>query len=327
MHATPEVLSSHLLAGADSPCSPFAAPRGLARRRLLLGGVLRFSLAPAFGVLAPHVRAAAASSTEASEQSRMPWRPMLAQEASADIDPSAYLVSEKLDGVRALWDGQRLWFRSGLPIKAPPIFLAQLPPLGLDGELWLARGQFEALVGTVRRAEPDAQAWSGVRFMAFDMPQAPGSFAERAATLYSLGQRHSRPAWAVVPQRTVATRSALQSWLSQVVTGGGEGLMLHRADAPWRGGRSDVLLKLKPQADAEAQVVGYEAGRGRHAGRLGALRVRTGDGVEFKLGTGFSDAQREQPPALGSWVTYTYRGLTEAGVPRFAAFHRVRPGV
>ena len=249
------------------------------------------------------------------------------QEAAADIDPGPYLVSEKLDGVRALWDGQRLFFRSGLPISAPAPFLAQLPPVGLDGELWLARGQFETLVGTVRRAEPDAQAWAGVRFMAFDMPQAAGVFGQRVAALQVLEQRQARPAWAVVPQRAVATRAALQAWLEQVVAGGGEGLMLHRTNALWQGGRSEVLLKLKPQADAEAQVVGHVPGQGRHAGRLGALRLRTAQGIEFKLGTGFSDAQREQPPAVGSWVTYTYRGLTEAGVPRFAAFQRLRPNL
>ncbi len=323
MPATPAPLST-----AVTPCGRLAADAGNPSRRTLLAWGLRCSLAPvAAGLLAHRAVAAAASPAAAAEPPRMPWRPMLAQEAPADIDPGPYLVSEKLDGVRALWDGQRLWFRSGLPITAPAAFLAQLPPVGLDGELWLARGQFETLVGTVRRAVPDAQAWAGVRFMAFDMPQAAGVFGERAAALHTLGQRHARPGWAVVPQRPVVSRAALQLWLEQVVAAGGEGLMLHRAHALWQGGRSDVLLKLKPLADAEAQVVAHVPGQGRHAGRLGALRVRTAQGIEFKLGTGFSDAQREQPPALGSWVTYTYRGLTEAGVPRFAAFQRVRPAV
>lgn len=263
----------------------------------------------------------------AADNARMPWQPMLATEADAGIDPQGYLVSEKLDGVRALWDGQRLWFRSGLPIVAPASFLAQLPAVGLDGELWLGRGQFENLVGTVRRLLPDEKAWAGVRFMAFDMPGEPGPFAQRAAVMATLGLRHSRPAFDVLPQRRVATAALLSAWLQQVVAAQGEGLMLHRADAPWRGGRSDALLKLKPLADAEAQVVAHLPGLGRHAGRLGALRVRTAAGVEFKLGTGFSDAQRDQPPPLGGWVTYTFRGLTDAGVPRFAAFLRVRSAV
>ena len=254
----------------------------------------------------------------------MPWQPMLAKDALPGADPAGFLVSEKLDGVRALWDGRALWFRSGLAIAAPADFLAQLPPAAMDGELWLGRGQFETLVGTVRRSSPMAGAWQGVRFMAFDMPLQPGPFAERAAVLAVLSQRQDNPAWAAVPQQRVANAPALQALLAQTVQAGGEGLMLHRASALWQAGRSDALLKFKPLADAEAQVLAHVPGQGRHAGRVGALRVRTPDGLEFKLGTGLTDAQRERPPALGSWVTYTYRGITDAGLPRFASFLRVR---
>lgn len=84
-------------------------------------------------------------------------------------------------------------------------------------------------------------------------------------------------------------------------------------------------MKLKPQQDEDAVVIGHLPGRGRHAGRLGALQLRRADGLVFQLGTGFSDAQRSSPPPLGSTVTYTYRGLTPGGAPRFASFLRVRP--
>ncbi len=302
--------------------TPAPTPAPIAARRRFLLSCAGACTAP---VLAAHASPARAKAAPSS--SRMPWLAMLALEADPDINPQGYLVSEKLDGVRALWDGQRLWFRSGLPITAPAAFLAQMPPFSLDGELWLGRAQFERLVGTVRRAVPDLQAWAGVRYMAFDIPRVPGPFAQRAATLAALGHTAIRPAWGVVPQRRVASTAALKDWLAQVVAAQGEGLMLHRADALWHGGRSEALLKLKLQADAEAQVVAHVAGQGRHTGRLGALRVRTAQGLEFKLGTGFSDAQRDQPPPLGSWVTYTYRGLTDGGLPRFAAFLRERPAV
>jgi DNA ligase-1 len=101
---------------------------------------------------------------------------------------------------------------------------------------------------------------------------------------------------------------------------------LHRADAPYLTGRSAVLLKVKPLHDAEAQVIGYVAGRGKHKGRLGALRVRNEHGVEFLIGTGLSDAQREDPPPIGAHLTYTHRGYTEGSVPRFASFLRFHPG-
>jgi DNA ligase 1 len=105
---------------------------------------------------------------------------------------------------------------------------------------------------------------------------------------------------------------------------GGEGLMLHRAEARYETGRSRALLKLKPLHDAEATVTGHIAGKGRHEGRMGALRMRTPEGREFLLGTGFSDAQRDDPPPVGSMLTYSYRGRTDAGLPRFASFVRLR---
>ncbi len=253
---------------------------------------------------------------------------MTAREAPGLIDPAGWLVSEKLDGVRALWNGRSLCFRSGLPIAAPAWFLDALPKgVMLDGELWIGRGRFEALSGTVRKAVPIDAEWRALSYQLFDLPGAPGPFSERASRLQALARQAGSPLLAAIPQQTLPDRAALQRRLDEVLRAGGEGLMLQRADAPWRPGRSDQLLKLKPLHDAEATVIGHTAGQGRHAGRLGALRVRTDDGAEFLIGTGFSDAERESPPPLGSVVTFTHRGHTESGVPRFASFLRVRDGV
>ena len=253
---------------------------------------------------------------------------LLALDAPHGIDPVGYLVSEKYDGVRAWWEGQTLRFRSGLPIAAPAWFVAQLPPLPLDGELWLGRGRFEALSAAVRRHRPADDEWRQIRYMLFELPGAAGSFADRAermrALVLQLQQNQRSPALMAIAQATLPDRAALQRQLRSVVAGGGEGLMLHRADAPSISGRSPVLYKLKPVFDAEATVLGHLGGRGKHAGRLGALQVRNADGVAFAIGTGFSDAERENPPPRGTLITYTYRGHTEAGVPRFASFLRRR---
>lgn len=253
-----------------------------------------------------------------------PSRLLLAQDAPVDIDPDGYLVSEKFDGARALWDGSALRFRSGRPVAAPPWFTARLPATPLDGELWLGRGRFEALSAAVRRQVPQDHEWRQVRYMVFDRPGAAGPFAARATALDGLARQVGWPQFQAVPQAPVASRAELQGRLDEVVRGGGEGLMLHRADAAYVAGRSPALLKLKPLHDAEALVIGHVAGRGKHGGRLGALRVRTAEGVEFLVGTGFSDAERERPPPLGAVVTFTYRGTTAAGVPRFASFLRLR---
>jgi DNA ligase-1 len=249
---------------------------------------------------------------------------VLAQEAPADIDPAGYLVSEKLDGVRACWDGRQLRFRSGLPVSAPAWFTQRLPAVPLDGELWLGRGRFEALSGAVRRSTPDDAEWRALRYMVFELPGGEGGFSARAARLTAIAQQAAWPQLQAVAQTPVTDRAALQRRLGEVLRAGGEGLVLHRADAPYVTGRSADLLKLKPLHDAEAVVLAHLPGRGKHAGRLGALRVRTPEGVEFQIGTGFSDAERAAPPPPGTVVTYSYRGSTEAGVPRFASYLRVR---
>lgn len=249
---------------------------------------------------------------------------LLAREAKVDIDPSGFLVSEKYDGVRAHWDGRQLCFRSGGVVTAPPWFLARLPPTPLDGELWLERGRFEALVGSVRRARPNDDEWRQLHYMVFELPGGAGSFAERAVRLREIVNRVAWPQMRAVEQSALSTPQALRRRFDEVLRAGGEGLMLHRADAAYSTGRSADLLKLKPRHDAEAVVVGHVAGRGRNIGRMGALHVRTGEGIEFLIGTGFSDAQRKEPPQRGAVVSFSHRGLTDAGVPRFASFLRLR---
>jgi DNA ligase 1 len=240
------------------------------------------------------------------------------------IDVSQYLVSEKLDGVRAIWDGRQLVFRSGKPIQAPRWFLDGLPAQPLDGELWLGRGQFERLSGIVRRELPVDDEWRQLRYMIFELPGGEGSFRQRAGRIEQLVAQAGVPWVAAVRQELVIDRESLQAKLDAVLKAGGEGLMLHRADAPYESGRSDTLLKLKPWLDAEAVVVGYLPGKGKYVGQLGALRLRLPDGRQFNLGTGFTDEQRRNPPPVGTIVTYRYRELTSNGLPRFASFVRNR---
>lgn len=249
---------------------------------------------------------------------------LLARVWPAQASPLGFLVSEKFDGVRVLWDGRRLRLRGGGEVAAPASFLARLPAQPLDGELWLGPGQFDALSALVRQARPDEQAWRAVRYLVFELPGAPGGFAERAQALAALVGTVGWPQLVAVPQQRLADAATLRRRLAEVVAAGGEGLVLHRADAPYVTGRADVLFKFKPHEDDEALVIGHLPGRGRLAGQVGALRVRHDDGREFSIGSGLDDAQRRQPPAVGTRITYRYRGLTPQGLPRFASLLRVR---
>jgi len=249
---------------------------------------------------------------------------LLAEVYREQVDVTKYLVSEKLDGVRAIWDGNTLRFRSGKEINAPRWFIEGLPKRPLDGELWIARGTFERLSGIVRKDVPDDNEWRQVRYMIFELPGAPGTFRERAEAIREIARQANTPWLREIEQFSVVDRNSLKKRMREIVKAGGEGLMLHRADAIYATGRSDTLLKMKPWEDAEAVVIGRIPGKGKYAGMLGALRVRTADGREFSLGTGFTDAQRREPPALGATVTYRYHDLTNTGLPRFASFLRMR---
>lgn len=249
---------------------------------------------------------------------------LLANVLGPEVDVASYLVSEKYDGVRAMWDGKTLRFRSGREVQAPRWFLEKLPTQPLDGELWLGRGRFDTLSGFVRRAEPVDAEWQQITYMIFELPNAPGTYAERARRIQEIVAAAGWARLFAVVQAPVKDRVELKARLDNIVQAGGEGLMLHLADAPYTTGRSDVLLKLKPQLDTEAVVIAHLPGKGKYAGMLGGLRVESPEGRRFTLGTGFSDEVRKHPPAIGTTVTYTYRGLTNTGLPRFASYLRVR---
>lgn len=249
---------------------------------------------------------------------------MLAQVYRPGVALADYWISEKFDGLRAYWDGQRLRTRGGETIHPPAWFTAGWPEQAMDGELWAGRGRFEQALSAVRQQTPDDSAWRALRFMVFDVPAHPGRFDERI-TVYHALVAHLDQHWVVaVRQERATTHAELMARLDRLVHEGGEGLMLHRGDALYRAIRSDDLLKVKTHQDAEAQVLAHLPGKGRHAGRLGALWVQTPEGARFSLGSGLRDIDRDQPPNVGSWVTYRYRGVHASGLPRFATFVRQR---
>lgn len=234
-----------------------------------------------------------------------------------------YWVSEKLDGVRAYWDGRRFLSRNGNIYLAPSWFVAGFPDTPLDGELWMGRQRFAELSGLVRKLRPVDSEWRGIRFHAFDVP-GPGPYSKRYARLQMLVEKADTPYLTLVEQNPASSHSALMTRLDKMVAEGGEGLMLKRRDSQYKAGRSDDLLKVKTFEDAEAVVVEHLAGKGRLQGVMGAMVVELASGRRFRIGTGFSDALRASPPAPGTCITFKYYGHTATGLPRFASFLRVR---
>jgi DNA ligase-1 len=238
-----------------------------------------------------------------------------------------YWVSEKYDGIRGYWDGRQLLSRSGKALNPPNWFVQTWPTQPFEGELWAGLGQFEQAASVIQQKQASDSAWRAMRFMIFDAHTPTQAFAERIVRYQNIVKQIGKPWVQAVTQSQVPSHAALKAMLNKTVQAGGEGLVLHLGSSLYQSGRNSDVLKVKLHADAEAKVVSHEAGQGKHAQRLGALWVETPQGLRFKLGTGYTDAQRENPPDVGQWVTYRYRGLTDQGVPRFASFVRIRPAV
>ena len=242
-------------------------------------------------------------------------------------DISQYYVSEKLDGMRGYWDGKQLLSRQGNIIHTPSWFTHRWPHLPMDGELWLGREKFQPLLSCVRKQvaieNKTTSCWRDVRFMIFDLPEHSGDFTERVKKMQLLVMQNPSVYLTMINQVKLTELSVLEQRLEEVIAAQGEGLMLHLASAHYQKGRTPALMKLKKYQDAEATVIGYTAGKGKYQNQLGAIQVKTSNGIVFKLGSGFSDAQRAKPPKIGTLITFKYNGLTQAGIPRFARFWRI----
>lgn len=244
---------------------------------------------------------------------------LLAQKWDNELDLTGWWVSEKLDGVRAYWDGTQFISRLGNKFFAPAWFTEKLPATPLDGELWGGRKRFQRTVGIVKRQD-ESDLWRELSYQVFDAPAHGGVFEERLDFIALIVQASNVDWLQAHPHSRCEGTHQLRAELARVEGLGGEGLMVRQPQSRYEAGRSNTLIKLKSFHDAEARVLAHVPGAGRHKGRLGALLVELEDGTPFNVGTGFSDAQRNHPPAIGSIITFRYQELSDAGVPRFPSY-------
>ena len=292
-------------------CSPIF-PSGLSR------------LAAAIGLLLSPFHLQAAEAPGLMKAKSLPSS-LLASSGWEQYSIHDFYVSEKLDGIRAFWTGHQLVTRSGKAISAPDWFTASLPGnVLLDGELWGGRSSFEQVAATVMDHSPNDEQWKQIKYMVFDLPSSNGRFERRLVQLDSVITGIDHPHIQLVPQQAFDNPAALADKLAQITEATGEGLMLQHKDNIYQQGRSDRLLKLKPHQDAEAIVIGYEEGKGKYQGKMGAIWVLTADNIKFKIGSGFTEAEREHPPRLGAIISYRYNGYTSNGIPRFARYLKQR---
>lgn len=248
------------------------------------------------------------------------FSPMLAHEYADDINPTGWWISEKLDGVRAIWEGTNLLSKNGNIFHAPASFLATLPRMPLDGELFLGRGRFQETSAILKRKKPRAEDWLHMIYFVFDTPTTE-PFEKRYSTLCSSIPFSSRAA--LLPHKQCRDREHLEECYNSTLHVGGEGVMLRAPGSLYESGRSEHLLKHKPTFTTEGVLIATENGIGRCASMVGTLIVRWNN-QDVRIGSGIPDSVRKNPPPIGTPIEFEYKGLTNAGVPRHSVFRCVR---
>jgi DNA ligase-1 len=296
-------------------------------------GAAAAAAAPAIGGAAPRAMAGAAFGAKKAIPGVL-----LAQKADEKGDYTGWWCSEKLDGVRGYWDGTTLVSRNGGVFHAPEWFTRSLPKdCTFDGEIFGGRKQFQRTVGVVRSG-PGHVGWKNLTFQVFDIPSEGRVPFERrmeivkqkilanlppelAATAEARGgavpaAHHVQ----LVAQEKCTSKADLDRRLRTVEAAGGEGLMLRQPGSAYVHARSSTLLKVKSFEEVEAIVRGYDTGKGRLAGAVGALRAELANGKQFAVGSGLTDSLRARPPRIGAIITVKFQELTDAGIPRFPVF-------
>ncbi|MBR2250981.1 MAG: DNA ligase [Neisseriaceae bacterium] len=229
-----------------------------------------------------------------------------------------WAMSEKLDGVRGFWDGNALYSRQGKQFTPPKDWTKNFPPFALDGELFSKRGEFEQISAIVRSANSD---WHNIQLFVFDVPNADGDLLQRLQIAQGWKQTHPESNFQIIPQYIVKNQQQAKDFFQEVTKNGGEGVIFRNPSLPYQAGRNTGFLKWKPQFDDECTVIKHLAGKGKHTGKMGAVLCENQHG-QFRIGTGFTEDDRQNPPPVGSTITYRYRGFTSKGKPKFATYLR-----
>lgn len=236
--------------------------------------------------------------------------------------PQSFVYSEKLDGVRAFWDGKNLYSKGGKLLTPPSFFTQNFPPFAIEGELWSKRGDFENIV-SILKSTKKKEKWRELKFYIFEVPNQQGGILKRLEVLEAYLASQPAPFISIIPQLPLNTLQALQDALSAITQAGGEGVVVREKDAPYYTGRNKKAMKLKLYEDRECKITSYVQGKGKFENLVGSIICLDGD-VEFKIGSGMSENFRKNPPKVGTIITYKYFGLNKNKLPKFPVFLRIR---
>ena len=234
-----------------------------------------------------------------------------------DKNVTLWYMSEKLDGVRAYWDGKKLLSRSGRVFAVPSFFIKNFPKHKLDGELWSKRADFSNVSSIVNRKTPH-KGWDKLTYNIFEVPDVKGTLLERLSIVKST--KYIK----IIKQIKVKNKKHLEEFLKYIEQKRGEGVVVRDGTLPYYTGRNRDALKVKSYIDEECEVVGYREGNGKYKDAVGSLLCKMSNKNIIKIGSGLSDTQRVHPPKIGAIITFKYYGLTSKGNPRFPVFLHLR---
>lgn len=233
---------------------------------------------------------------------------------------NSWFMSEKLDGIRAYWDGNKLYTKNRNEIIAPKWFTKNFPNFELDGELWTKQNDFENIQSIVL-SHKEPKEWENISFNIFEVPNIKGNFEDRLAFLKKYLDKNPNQYINIIPQKRVVSKENLESFLEYIIQNSGEGIIIKNPELEYFTGRNNNILKVKKFLDDEAKVIALNL---RENGTLKSLVLELENGISFNLGGGFSNKDRENPPKIGDIITFKYYGFTKNGKPKFASFLRVR---
>ncbi len=241
-----------------------------------------------------------------------------------NLDVIDWVMSEKLDGIRGFWDGKELVSRGGHAFNPPKFWTDGFPNFEIDGELWTKRGDFERISSIVRQKTPDNR-WEVVSFNIFEVPNQKGNLLERLDVLRAYLKQHPSKILKVIKQVPIKSKQQLNHFLEKVLDNKGEGVVVRHPKMPYQTGCLSNALKVKRYRDEECVVIEILSGKGKYKGKMGSVKCKTKKGFIIKIGSGFADVQRENPPIIGSEITFKYYGLTKNKKHKYPVFLKIKP--
>lgn len=248
-----------------------------------------------------------------------------------------WYMSEKYDGLRAVWTGKDLITRTMKTFAyVPDWFRSKLGRTPFDGEIYIPNEPFTSL-SISKKCDIIDNRWKKVKYLIFDTPMKNIKFEQRLKFLRTL--KFECDFIQVINFQEVNLPrefGKVNEMFREVVARNGEGVMLIRASSGYEEGkRSKDSLKYKKDTEGQATIVSFHEGLGKYKGKLGKFKCRMPSGNTFFCGTGIDDELRDKyvfdktvcvsaqddAPKIGDAIRFSCLEIIDkTGIPRLGVY-------